>query len=110
MISCDIDNLKNHFTKAGDNSVFVSHIHLSLSVGNTVVFLNAMERLQNNVGEARNNIVHKDRSYFDSKPHNINIYQIKTLRADLDIHILAFKSISWHKDRSDLEQEWGLHF
>jgi len=32
---------------------------MSLSIGNKVVFLNAMARLQNNVGEVSNNIVHK---------------------------------------------------
>ena len=52
LISCDIDNFRNHFCielEAGHihNSVFVSHIHMSLSAGNKVVFLNAMARLQN---------------------------------------------------------------
>ena len=65
---------------------------MSLSTGNKVVFLNAMPRLQNNVVEVSNNIVHKDRSYFDSR--TIKIYQIKMFRADLDIDILEFKSIS----------------
>ena len=32
---------------------------MSLSAGNKVVFLNAMARLQNIVGEVSNNIVHK---------------------------------------------------
>ena len=32
---------------------------MSLSTGKKVVFLNAMARLQNNVGEVSNNIVHK---------------------------------------------------
>ena len=68
LISCDIDNFKNHFNKAGDNSVFVSHIHMSLSAGNKVVFLNAMARLQNSVGEVSNDIVHIYRSALDSRP------------------------------------------
>ena len=71
MISCDIDNFKNHFQhelEAGHNSVFVSHIHMSLSAGNKVVFLNAMARLHNSVGEVSNNIVHKDRSALDTRP------------------------------------------
>ena len=71
MISCDIDNFKNHFSielEAGHNNVFVSHIHMSLSTGNKVVFVNAIARLQNNVGEVSNNIVHKDRSDLDNRP------------------------------------------
>ena len=41
---------------------------MSLSAGNKVVFLNAMARLQNNVGEVSNNIVHKDISALYDKP------------------------------------------
>ena len=53
----DIDNFKNHFKhelEARHNSVFVSHIHMSLSAGNKVVFLKAMARLHNSVGEVSN--------------------------------------------------------
>ena len=71
MISCDVDNFKNHFSielEAGHNNVFVRYIHMSLSTGNKVVFLKAMARLQNNGGEVSNDIVHKDRSALDSRP------------------------------------------
>ena len=66
----DIDNLKpfQHELEAWHNSVFVSHIHMSLSAGNKVVFLKTMARLHNSVGEVSNNVAHKDRSARDSRP------------------------------------------
>ena len=57
-----------HELESSHNSVFASHVHMSLLAGNKVVFLNAMARLQNNVGEVNNNIVHKDRSALDDRP------------------------------------------
>ena len=57
---------------------------MSLSAGNKVVFLKSMARLHNSVGEVSNNIAQQTLT--------IKVNQIKTLRADLDIDILQFKS------------------
>ena len=65
---------------------------MSLSAGNKVVFLNAMARLQNSVGEVSNNKVHKGRSDLDHT--DISNKNVGGRAAGLDIDISEFKSIS----------------
>lgn len=43
----------------------MSHIHVSIVVVNKLVFLKAMVGLKNSVGEASNNVAHKDRLDLD---------------------------------------------
>ena len=62
--------LFQHEHEAGHNSVFVSHIHMSISTVNKVDFFKSISRLNNSVGEVtlKTFFDHNDRSGFEREP------------------------------------------